>query len=301
MEWITVILAAAVVILLIILIFYKRQIRDICRQLAFLRENESNLLITRQMEAGSVGELADLLNGILEAQRRERKRYRKKEQELSDMYTNLSHDIRTPLTSLNGYFTLLSGSREEEERERYQRIIEERIESLKEMLEELFTYAKLRNEAYELEMEEVSLGRLVKETLFSYYEEWQERNIEPVIRIAEEEIAIRGNVPGLKRLIRNIIKNGLEHGRKEIRIFLTAEKGEAILRVANRADNPEEIDTDKVFERFYKADPARRRASTGLGLSIAKEFVKRMNGQIRAELLGNEFGIEVRFPISGRP
>ena len=83
---------------------YQRQVKDICRQLWFLMKHDSNMLITREMDFGGIGELADVLNEWLELKRREKKEYLKKEEMISDTYTNLSHDIRTPLTSLDGYF-----------------------------------------------------------------------------------------------------------------------------------------------------------------------------------------------------
>lgn len=99
--------------------------------------------VTREMDFGGIGELADVLNEWLELKRREKKEYLKKEEMISDTYTNLSHDIRTPLTSLDGYFQLMETCEDQEEQRRYMKIIQERIGSLKEMLEELFTFIKI--------------------------------------------------------------------------------------------------------------------------------------------------------------
>lgn len=179
MEWIIGILAAFLILLLLKLVGILRQIRDICRQLTFLKDYDSNLMITGQEASGPLRELMDELNEMLDRQREQRRRYLKKEQDISDAYTNLSHDIRTPLTSLNGYFRLLEESEDPKERARYLSVIEERINSLKEMLEELFTYTKLKNETYVLEMEPLYLNRIVTETVFSYYDVWMEKGIEP--------------------------------------------------------------------------------------------------------------------------
>ena len=160
MEWIIGILAAFLILLLLKLVGIVRKLRDICRQLTFLKDYVSNLMITGQEASGPLRELMDELNEMLDRQREQRRRYLKKEQDISDAYTNLSHDIRTPLTSLNGYFRLLEESEDPKERARYLSVIEERINSLKEMLEELFTYTKLKNETYVLEMEPLYLNRI---------------------------------------------------------------------------------------------------------------------------------------------
>lgn len=297
MEWIIGILIALVAVLLIILAGYKRQIRDICRQLAFLKEYDSNLLITRQIDSFGVRELTDELNEMLERQREQRRRYLKKEQDISDAYTNLSHDIRTPLTSLDGYFQLMEECENVEDQKRYLNIIHERIHSLNEMLEELFMFTKLKNESYRLELVPCCMNRILKETVFSYYDDWVRREIQPDIHITEEQLYIDGNKQGLSRIIQNVIKNGLDHGEKKISIVLEREQERAVLRISNQVIHSEQIDIKHVFDRFYKADAARSKTSTGLGLSIAREFVKRMNGEIGAKIEKNEFIVEMSFPI----
>lgn len=274
----------------------KRQVRDICRQLAFLKEHESNLLITRNTDAGGIGELTEELNDLLIKQRELYKNYLEKEHMISETYTSLSHDIRTPLTSLDGYFQLLEQADDEKEQKRYIEIIQERISSLKEMLEELFMFTKLKNESYQLELSPCMLNRIVKDTVFSYYDEWKSRGIEPEFLLSEESICVMGNVPALRRVLQNLIKNGMEHGEKTIRIVLEKQKKVVRLEVWNQVTDAENVDVTQVFERFYKADTMRSKNSTGLGLAIAKEFVIRMNGTIEAMIVGEEFGVRIELP-----
>ena len=290
------VLSIAILIFICILVNYKRQIKDICRQLRFLQECDSNMLITTEMKKGHIGELVELLNTLLKERKKERADYQKKEQMIADIYTNLSHDIRTPLTSLDGYFQLLEETQEENDRKRYIQIIQERIESLKEMLEELFTYTKLQNGTYELKLEPQNVGQILKETVFSYYDDWAEQEISPQFEITEEPVWIRGNKQALRRTIQNIIKNGLDHGNKEIRIQLSRNEKQMELVFQNKIEPGEQIDISRVFERFYKADKARSKSSTGLGLSIAKGFVEKMHGEIAAEIKEDWFCIKISFP-----
>lgn len=290
------VLSVLILILICILISYKRQVKDICRQLRFLQECDSNMLITTEMKKGHIEELAELLNTLLKERKKERADYQKKERMIADIYTNLSHDIRTPLTSLDGYFQLLEETQEENDRKRYIQIIQERIESLKEMLEELFTYTKLQNGTYELKLEPQNVGQILKETVFSYYDDWAEQGISPQFEITEEHVWIRGNKQALRRTIQNIIRNGLDHGNKEIRIQLSRNEKQMELVFQNKIEPGEQIDISRVFERFYKADKARSKSSTGLGLSIAKGFVQKMHGEIAAEIKEDWFCIKISFP-----
>ena len=291
------ILAGIIILQSIIMWKYQRQVKDICRPLAFLMKHDSNMLIHREFGLGGIGMLSDRLNDLLELRRKEKQYYQEKETLIADTYTNLSHDIRTPLTSLDGYFQLMEACENVEEQRRYLNIIHERIHSLNEMLEELFMFTKLKNEFYRLELTSCCINRILKETVFSYYDEWVRREIQPDIQITEEQLYIDGNKQGLSRIIQNVIKNGLDHGEKKIRIVLKREQNQAVLRISNQVIASEKIDIEHVFDRFYKADAARSKTSTGLGLSIAREFVRRMNGEIGAKIEKNEFIVEMSFPI----
>ena len=291
------ILAGIIILQSIIMWKYQRQVKDICRQLAFLMKHDSNMLIHREFGLGGIGMLSDRLNDLLELRRKEKQYYQEKETLIADTYTNLSHDIRTPLTSLDAYFQLMEACENVEEQRRYLNIIHERIHSLNEMLEELFMFTKLKNESYRLELTSCCIKRILKETVFSYYDDWVRREIQPDIQITEEQLYIDGNKQGLSRIIQNVIKNGLDHGEKKIRIVLKREQNRAVLRISNQVIASEQIDIEHVFDRFYKADAARSKTSTGLGLSIAREFVRRMNGEIGAKIEENEFIVEMRFNL----
>ncbi len=291
------ILILLVCILSCILISDRRQIKNICRQLCFLEEQESNLLITKESLSRSSGRLIDLLNKQLKNQKKERLKYLKKERMIAEIYTNLSHDIRTPLTSLDGYFQLLEETDDEKDRKRYLKIIEERISSLKEMLEELFTYTKLQNEEYVIRLQRENLSLILKETLFSYYDSWIKCGITPKIEITEETLFVLGNEVAIRRVIQNVVKNGLDHGNKKIFITLKRENQYATLIFKNQVEGHEQIDTEKIFERFYKADEARSKNSTGLGLAIAKGFLEKMNGLILAEVEKDWFTITIQMKM----
>ena len=311
MIWklLTVILAAAVIVLIAVLLKIRAQLRDINEQLDFLYEKDTNMLLATDTNLADIGRLKRNINRFLVQGHLRRREAVKKEQMISDTYTNLSHDIRTPLTSLDGYFQLLREEDDEKQQEHYIAIIQERITSLKDMLEELFMFTKLKNDSFKLELSNCCVSRLLKQTVFSYYDEWKKQGIEPEISLCDETIFILANTQALRRVFQNIIKNALVHGQKSIRIemkkpddevsgennSIDRSTGQVCISISNDVENQDEIDVSKVFERFYKADEARSVSSSGLGLSIAKELVERMGGQIRAELDGNRFGVKITF------
>lgn len=287
--------AAAAIIATGILAVYRRQVKKTCRQLAFLKENQTNLRLTSELPFKEFYELTDRINDALDLSREISRKAQQSEEGLKETITSLSHDIRTPLTSLDGYFQLLSQSSSEEERQHYIAVIQSRIASLKDLLEELFTYTKLQNENYEINLETVDFGKSVYDTVFSFYDEFQRKGIEPEIAFCEGHFFVTANSEAIRRALQNIIKNALEHGRSQIVLSLSAEEKRIVFRCVNDMDNQDEIDMDKVFVRFYKADSARSGTSTGLGLSIAKELIERAGGSISAELKEDSFLIEISF------
>ncbi len=281
----------------IILISYRRQIKNICRQLAFISKHNSNMIVTQNINSTDITVLIEQINTLLECQKKQKIDYQIKDSNLKEIITNLSHDIRTPLTSLDGYFQLLVESDSKADRERYTAIIRSRIKSLKEMLDELFTYTKLQNDSYKLDVMPQNINKLFCNTIFSFYDDFKESNIVPEIQITDEQLSVICNEAAIKRVLQNIIKNGLEHSENHIEISLQKVDGKAIIKFRNRYSNSESIDIDLIFDRFYKADKARSRTSTGLGLAIAKGLVIKMGGEISANLVDNMFQIVVEFAV----
>lgn len=273
------------------------QIRDLERQVRFLEEKQSNGDVVCDICFGGIGRLTDTLNRVFEQQKSRRQQWIRNENRIAQTYTNLSHDIRTPLTSLDGYFQLLEQTKDPEAQERYLRIIQERIHALRDILEELFMFTRLESKTYEMKLEECDFNAVLKDTLFSYYDEWENNGIEPVFDIPEEKMPVRGNEQAIRRILQNIIKNVLDHGGRSVEISLSAVEGQACVIVQNKVEHPEEIDVSRIFERFYKADPARSRTSTGLGMAIARELTEYMNGSITASLAGDIFQLKLQIPM----
>ena len=294
-KCIIIILVLGIGIFIYLYLKLRSQIKDIAEQIDFIDKNQSNALVTTQIKIREITALTDALNHIFEAHRAERIKWNKQENEIADIYTNLSHDIRTPLTSLDGYFQLLSESEDKEKNKRYITIIKDRIKALSDMLEELFTFTKLENKTYNIKMCKCDMNEIVRETLFSYYEEWQMRGIIPTLNLTDEKLYFNGNEQVMRRVLQNIIKNVLEHGEKKVEICLDTYGDEIMLTVQNEVTRPDEIDIERIFEKFYKADAARSKTSAGLGMAIAKEMTEEMGGKIAASLSGNVFKVSIVF------
>ena len=293
---VSVVLSIVLIIVVVYHIIYRRQVERLCRQVEFVNKNKTEMRITTDIGTHELKELANQI-GILNNRLKEtEKTYLRQDAALRETITNLSHDIRTPLTSLDGYFQLLASENlTAEKREYYLGIIKNRIESLNAMLDELFTYAKLQDTGFELELTELDVTALTADILMSFYDDITERGEEPVVDMPEEPVHVMGNKEAYTRVVQNIIKNALVHG-KNLKVSLKREGNEAVFECSDELSNPDTvIDTTKIFDRFYKADKARTNAKgSGLGLAITKELVERMGGRISAECENGIFTIRVK-------
>lgn len=283
--------------LLIALIHYRSQIRKNCRQLEVMQKHSSNQRLTSEVPYKEVKELVRRINEICNHYQEDKIIIERNENNLKEAIANLSHDIRTPLTSLDGYVQLLVMTDSAEEKEHYLQIIQNRISSLKELLEELFTYTKMQDQNYELTIVPMDGRQCICETVLAFYEDFEKRGLTPEVNFCEEDIPIVANEVALRRVIQNLVKNALVHGVSRIGLTLERTDGKLHFTCFNDKKADEIIDVDQIFERFYKGDKARTSTSTGLGLAIAKGLIERMHGTIAADVKDEMFVIDIFLPL----
>ena len=283
--------------LLIALIHYRSQIRKNCRQLEVMQKHSSNQRLTSEVPYKEVKELVRRINEICNHYQEDKIIIERNENNLKEAIANLSHDIRTPLTSLDGYVQLLVMTDSAEEKEHYLQIIQNRISSLKELLEELFTYTKMQDQNYELTIVPMDGRQCICETVLAFYEDFEKRGLTPEVNFCEEDLPIVANEVALRRVIQNLVKNALVHGVSRIGLTLEKTEGKLHFTCFNDKKADEIIDVDQIFERFYKGDKARTSTSTGLGLAIAKGLIERMHGTIAADVKEEMFVIDIFLPL----
>ncbi|MCQ2467102.1 MAG: HAMP domain-containing histidine kinase [Clostridia bacterium] len=242
-----------------------------------------------------VNRLAKVINGFLANCRNREIETNNKDAEIRETITNMSHDVRTPLTSLKGYFELMCESDSEEDKERYKTIISERLESLSDMLEDMFLFTKINNASFKLENERVNVSEVLIKTVLSYIDEFEKHQMVPDIDI-DENIFIVSDENALKRVFQNLIKNSLVHGKDNFSLSLKTVGKKARIRIANdiSGDMP---DTDRVFDRFYKGDKSRHVNSSGIGLSVTKKLVNLTDATITASIENKQFCITIEDDI----
>lgn len=284
------ILAVIIAVLCIKIYLLRKAAREIRTQLFDKLATETNTLIDISSGDKHMKKLANDINGQLRILRNERHRFCQGDTELREAITNISHDIRTPLTAICGYLDLLEREEKSDNCNRYLEIIRSRTEILKQLTEELFRYSVFSSASDELELEEISLNGALEESISAYYTALTDAKIEPIISIAEKKIIRKLNKNALSRIFGNIISNAIKYSDGDLIITLT-EDGK--IEFSNTSEKLNGVQVGKLFDRFYTVESARK--STGLGLSIAKILTEKMNGTVTADYKDGMITVTVLF------
>ena len=279
-----------------ILISLLSQMRSIRSQVHFISRNETRKRLTFYGKSRSFRRLASDINEILDSYDERHEKILREDKEIKDTLTNMSHDIRTPLTSLKGYFELLEQTDDPEERRKYSSIITGRIDSLSEILETMFLYTKVSNVNFKISIDPIECSKIILETLFEYYDDFQDKGFEVDVDV-DEGIRILGNEQSLKRIMQNLIRNSLVHGGGDVELSVKRdEQGKkVVITLDNLLLEGQNPDPKKVFDRYYKGDASRHTGSSGVGLSVVKKLVESMSGDISAVVSDGRFKIAMSF------
>ena len=278
MGWVLAAAIALIVVLLIKIYLLKKSAREIGDKFADILKTDTNTLVDISSRDKDMCELADSINKQLKILRKEHLQYHQGNTELKNAITNISHDLRTPLTAIAGNVYMIGKTDELSEIREYVGAIEERTEAMKQLTEELFRYSMIVSNESKEDTEEVFVNQVLAESISSFYPVLTEKGITPQIHITDTRIVRNVNRSELARVFSNLLNNAVKYSDGDLEITLS-DLGE--ITFANTAKELSTVEVEQLFDRFYTVEAAHH--STGLGLSIARTLVKRMGGTITAD------------------
>lgn len=284
-------LALAALCLLAYLLVLRHSLREAAEELDEKLRTDTNTLISISTGDRAMQSLVTHINRQLQALRRERLRLHSGNAELTAAVTNISHDLRTPLTALCGYLDLLEQEPQTEAAARYLAVIRERTDAMRALTEELFRYSVLTATADELHTEPVCLNDVLEQSLAAAYGALSARGITPSVQLPEEKVIRPLDAAALRRVFDNILSNAAKYSDGDLAVVL-APDGEVTF--SNRASALSRVEAARLFGRFYTVKSAR--GSTGLGLSIAKLLTEKLHGTISADYENETLRICIAFP-----
>lgn len=283
------------ILLIVYLVGLKVQLRSIRRQLERRLGEKTESLITLELQDRSLTGVVVALNQILKREVELRRQQNIQEQEFKNLITNISHDLRTPLTVMKGYLQLLGQRDIDETGREYLNVCFRHTDELERRIRQFFEYSYWINQEEDVQLYPVNITNLVMDTMTDFIPVFEEKGITMKLK---EDIVQKGMADEelLKRIMQNILKNCLQYSAGEVTVSIEEVNGEKEeekrirVCVSNPLPKDSKLDVTQVFCRFYVGNEARNQ-STGLGLSIVKLLVEKMQGTVFAEKKENVFFI----------
>ena len=284
-------LAALALVLRIQLRLLQKSLDDITDQLGDRLSSDTNNPIFLPTRDPCARRLAARLNVQLKELRRQRQRYESGDRELKEAVTNVSHDLRTPLTAICGYLELLEKGDNTPRQARYLSLIAGRAQAMRRLIEELLRCTVAASLEDGLSPEAVDLNGAVEEAVAALYGAFIEAGIVPRVSLPPERVARSLDRAALSRVLGNLLANALKYSAGDLDVVLSPD---GAITLSNAAPALDEVQVGRLFDRFYTVETGR--GSTGLGLSIARALTERMGGTISARYGAGRLTLEVRFP-----
>ena len=288
MYIISIILCMVLPFLAIKLYFIKKSIKEIRVSIHKMIKADTNQLLTISSSDKEIKSLANDLNKELQELRKEKLQYQNGNQELKRIITNISHDMRTPLTAISGYIDLMKENKEKQKE--YMKIIEKKAEELTLLTDQLFDFSKTMDIGVKIQKEECCINEILEETLANMYHFFKEKQIEPKIEICTQKIYKNLDKYSIIRVFENILSNVCKYSSGDFKVTLN-EKG--IITFSNKAISLDATTVQKIFDRYFTVENAKK--STGLGLSISKQLVELNGGKIFGTYVNNYLRIQIEF------
>ena len=301
MIYVIVIESVLILGLVIYLIRLKMALSNITSQIEEVSSQNTNNVVRNPSGQKMLNPLINATNKEIRALRDRTVRIERTNQEIRESLTEISHDLRTPLTAASGYTGMLKNmDLTEEEKAKYLGVIEERFETSRNLVDQLFYYTRLESDSLGWNEEVLDIRKILTSVLAMYYTDFEKKGYEPEVVVEEIKMPVLGDEDAVTRIFSNIISNGLSHGEGDFRIALNQDGDRFVFTFSNTATNINEEDAQHIFERYYSKDKVRSTSNTGLGLAIAKSLTEKMGGTAAASYSDNHLTIRITFPKSNK-
>lgn len=282
------------IVFLIIFILKTKEINRLTLELKKLNSEGKIEKLRLSLPNKNIENLIVEINTLIDDKRKMENIYKEKDMELREAIANMSHDLRTPLTSIMGYVYLLNDDKlDKEERKEYLKIIEKRSLVLNDLITNFYGLSRIQADQYEIKFKPVNLELVLGEIIAAFYETLDYKFGEPEINIEEGLGPVLGDKQALNRIFTNLIENIIKHGEGEVKISLKKKNKYIVMEFSNKAEDLESKDVNRIFKKFFTKDRMRTGQNTGLGLAIVKLLVEKQGQKIEAKKVGNRLVINI--------
>lgn len=288
-------------LVILVLVYYiykiKEDIKYISKQIEENKDNYVNIR-TKVLDKDIEG-LATQINYLYDENQKINVKIKSSEEDLRQSIANMSHDLRTPLTSIMGYIQLVEDDKtSQKDKERYIKVIKRRTNTLQNLINSFYELSRFDAKEFEFKLRKVNIENILCENLASFYSEFEGQKIEPIVDIQEKCRSIVSDEAAINRVFSNIISNMIKHGENFVKIQLKEEGDIITTTFTNKAMGLKPDDVERLFDKFFTTDKSRGNNNTGLGLYIAKTIVEKLGNKIQAKLDNENLSIIISWRIN---
>jgi len=288
-----VVFASAAILFAALYLLLRRSVKLAADQ---IRQIQSSPHTNRQINYHSPDKQLEALlvevNRLLSAKQADRILHERKEREIRKQIANITHDLRTPLTSMLGYIELLQEDNiSAEEAQEYLAIVENRARVLRSLIGGFYDLSRIEAHDYPVILQKIDLQALLKRALADYYPEISAAGFQVVLDLPEGSCPVIADEEIVMRIYMNLLQNVLKHGQRSLYLFQGVKDGQYVTILSNETSTLQETDFPHLFERSFTADRARTEQNTGLGLAVVKGLMQQMGYRVHAEYIAPLFTI----------
>lgn len=282
---ISIFLMVLTVYLLLRLKLFKNELNNMKKQLQHYNKQSTNKKLDLTLFNKNIEQLGIEINKLIDTHTQIYSQYKQIELNKKWEIESISHDLRTPLTSVLGYIQMAEDlDISKEERLELLHLTKKQGERLEILINDFFELSTIESVDYHLKLETINIKKVIQEVIINHHDRFKSKNIAPIIVFPQQELEIIADLSAVTRVLENILSNAVKYSEGDINIFLKEENTNVVVTIENNASNLTQESVNQIFNRFYMADRSRLGHGAGLGLSIAESFMEKMNGSIHAQL-----------------
>ncbi|MRZ79333.1 GHKL domain-containing protein [Paeniclostridium sordellii] len=277
-------LIIVVIILFLDNISIKKQVKNIVYFLDNIENDKTRVKLQVNLKYKYIEELAQKINNLIKRQEIIIANIKEQENKLKAFIVSISHDLRTPLTSIKGYIQLLEKENTSETKKRnYISIVKNKIQILNDLINDFFTMSLYDSNEYKLNLEKINITKTLTEVLMDNYNNFKSKSINPLIQVKEEDIYIIGDKVACERIINNLISNAIKYTTNTIIVELTQNDNYCYINISNECSVISDKDLEKISDRFFRVDKSRSSEGSGIGLYIVKVLIEKLGWEFLIE------------------
>lgn len=289
------ILLGLLALALLVILLLSLELKSLRDQMAYInREDKTNKRLSLGFHGFFLDSLVSQINKYIDKGKAREEELSYEKEKIKNQITSISHDLRTPLTSIIGYLNLLEKTKDSKEYQAYMETLKKKTQSLQKLVVDFYDISLLEDKNYQIDLEDLAPSMVLEDKIMEYYKDIEDKGIKLEIDIENSDL-ISSNSQALSRVYSNLLSNIKNHGCETAKIIHKKDGDQVVSIFSNKVSPADDLDVDRLFEKFYTGQKSRNKGSSGIGMYASKVILEKMGHDISADLDGDLLTITIKY------